>query len=139
MGVPYLRDADEDSIGRGLTGILARRARHVVSENTRVVETARRPRAGEDIGALLDASHASLRDDFEVSCRELDTAAAAARSAGAGGARMTGAGLGGSCIAVGGAADDIDAVVTEAFVTAGYPTKPSTFAVRASPGAGRLS
>ncbi|MDQ2727486.1 MAG: galactokinase [Actinomycetota bacterium] len=139
LGVPQLRDADEDLVARHLSGVLARRARHVVTEDTRVLETARRLGAGEDIGDLLDASHASLRDDFEVSCDELDTAVAAARSAGARGARMTGAGFGGSCIAVGVAADDVDAVVTPAFERAGHGTKPSTFAVKPSPGAGRLS
>jgi galactokinase len=139
MGVPQLRDADEKLVARSLTGVLARRARHVVTEDDRVVEAARRLGAGEDIGDLLDASHTSLRDDFEVSCAELDTAVASARSAGARGARMTGAGFGGSCIAVGAAADDVEAAVTEAFAGAGYRTTPATFAVTPSPGAGRLS
>ena len=139
LGLPQLRDADEDLVARCLTGVTARRARHVVTENDRVVEAARRLDAGEDIGALLNASHTSLRDDFEVSCPELDTAVVAARSAGARGARMTGAGLGGSCIAVGATSDDVDAAVTEAFATAGFRTRPVTFAVTPSPGAGRLS
>ncbi|MGI8753459.1 MAG: galactokinase [Acidimicrobiales bacterium] len=139
LGVPQLRDADEVLVDRHLTGVLTRRARHVVTEDIRVVETARRLGAGEDIGDLLDASHDSLRDDFEVSCPELDTAVASARSAGATGARMTGAGFGGACIAVGVAADAVDEVVTAAFAGEGYETKPTTFAVVPSPGAGRLS
>ena len=52
------------------------------------------------LGPLLDASHASLRDDYEVSCEELDVAVEAARQAGALGARMTGGGFGGSAIAL---------------------------------------
>jgi galactokinase len=53
-----------------------------------------------DVGALLDASHASLRDDFEVSCRELDLAVGAAKAGGALGARMIGGGFGGSVLAL---------------------------------------
>ena len=63
------------------------------------------------LGSLFDASHASLRDDYQVSCRELDLAVAAAREAGALGARMTGGGFGGSAIALVPAAE-VDRVVT---------------------------
>ncbi|MDQ6839544.1 MAG: galactokinase [Actinomycetota bacterium] len=139
MGVPQLRDANEALVGRCLSGVAARRARHVITENERVLETARRLATGGDIGVLLDASHVSLRNDFEVSCPELDTAVTAARAAGARGARMTGAGFGGSCIAVGADADGIDAMVTRAFASHGYRTRPTTFAVTPSLGAGRLS
>jgi len=81
---------------------LARRARHVVTEGRRVPEAVSALRA-EDLGAfgrLLDASHASLRDDFEVSCPELDELVAAARAHGAAGARLTGAGFGGCAVAL---------------------------------------
>jgi len=82
--------------------ILRRRAHHVVTEIQRVGEIAALLRAGcpADIGAILTASHRSLADDFEVSCPELDTAVEGALAAGALGARMTGAGFGGSAIAL---------------------------------------
>ncbi|MBE6483877.1 MAG: galactokinase [Actinomycetaceae bacterium] len=79
-----------------------RRVRHVISEIERTeefVELLTKGRYGE-LGALMDASHASLRDDYEVSCPELDTAVEASRAAGAWGARMTGGGFGGSAIAL---------------------------------------
>lgn len=79
-----------------------RRAMHVVSEVERVHEVVALLRAGRlgDIGPLLTASHRSLADDFEVSCPELDLVVETVLSAGALGARMTGAGLGGAVIAL---------------------------------------
>ena len=79
-----------------------RRARHVVSEVARVDEFVAALRADDwaALGPLLDASHDSLRDDYEVSCEELDVAVEIAREAGALGARMTGGGFGGSAIAL---------------------------------------
>ncbi len=77
-------------------------ARHVVTENERVVEFARALR-GDDhtaLGALMNASHASLRDDFAVSTPELDALVDALLDAGALGARLTGAGFGGSVVAL---------------------------------------
>lgn len=81
---------------------LVRRARHVVSEIHRVREALTLLSAGavREVGPLLTASHVSLRDDFEVSCPELDSAVDAARAAGAHGARMIGGGFGGSAIAL---------------------------------------
>ncbi len=81
---------------------LRRRVRHVVTEIGRVREfvAAAGARDWAEAGRLMNASHASLRDDYEVSCLELDTAAAAAEAAGALGARMTGGGFGGSAIAL---------------------------------------
>lgn len=81
---------------------LVRRARHVITENQRVRETVALLKAGyvEAIGEALSASHESLRDDFEVSCAELDLAAETAEAAGALGARMVGGGFGGSVIAL---------------------------------------
>lgn len=79
-----------------------RRVRHVGTEIDRVREVVALLRAGElaAIGPVLDASHTSLREDYEVSCPELDLAVDAARAAGALGARMTGGGFGGCAITV---------------------------------------
>jgi len=100
LGLGSLRDATLDAISRLDAPVLRRRAQHVVSEMQRVREVADLLRAGHpgDIGAFLTASHESLRDDFEVSCDELDVSVEAALSAGALGARMTGGGFGGSAI-----------------------------------------
>lgn len=78
------------------------RVRHVVTENERVLQlvSALGRRDAERVGALMTASHASLRDDYEVSCLELDVAVDAALEAGAVGARMTGGGFGGSAVAL---------------------------------------
>jgi galactokinase len=107
LGVKALRDVPEADLAEALArlaafGVLARRVRHVVTENARVLATAELLRAGRltAIGPLLTASHQSLRDDFEVSTPELDTAVSAALGAGALGARMTGGGFGGSVIAL---------------------------------------
>lgn len=82
--------------------VQVRRVRHVVREIARVQDFVALLDADRlrDVGPLMDASHASLRDDYEVSCRELDVAVEAARAAGALGARMTGGGFGGSAIAL---------------------------------------
>lgn len=79
-----------------------RRARHVIGENARVLEflTALRHADASRVRHLLLASHASLRDDYEVSCAELDAMVEACMDAGAIGARMTGAGFGGACVAL---------------------------------------
>jgi galactokinase len=83
--------------------LLFRRARHVVSENARVLAAATALERGDldRFGTLLDASHDSLRDDYEVSCAELDTMVEIARSCGGVyGARMTGGGFGGCTVNV---------------------------------------
>jgi galactokinase len=98
LGVRSLREISDASRLDGLPDpLLRRRARHVVTENERVERAADRLRAGRlaDCGELLSASHQSLRDDFEVSWPAADSAVAAALSAGALGARMTGGGFGG--------------------------------------------
>jgi len=92
---------------RQLEGLLLARARHQFSEFARV-QRARRCLIAADLegfGALLDASHASLCDDFEVSCARLDALAEAARASGAVGARLTGAGFGGCIVALAHAPD----------------------------------
>ena len=85
-----------------LSGVLARRFRHVVTEATRVRQAETAMAAGDlaTFGRLLDASHQSLRDDYEVSHAELDRLVELAREAGAVGARLTGAGFGGSIVAL---------------------------------------
>ena len=101
LGVPALRDATEADLDR-LDGELLRRARHVVTENARVLATVAALRAGRvaDIGPLLSASHASMRDDFEITVPRVDLIAATAEAAGALGARMTGGGFGGCVLAL---------------------------------------
>jgi len=105
--------------------VLERRARHVVTDNQRVQQVAALLRAsgGGDagtlrkVGALLMQSHASLRDDFEVSWPEADVAVDAAVATGALGARMTGGGFGGSAIAL---VPDTDAGQVGAQIRAAY-------------------
>jgi galactokinase len=121
----------------GLAEPLLRRARHVVSEVLRVDAFVAGLRAGDwsVLGPLMDASHASLRDDYEVSCAELDVAVETARQAGALGARMTGGGFGGSAIALV-PVERVTAVqtaVATAFVAQGWG-RPDFFV--AEPGAG---
>jgi galactokinase len=145
LGVPFLRDVGVDALPAALQRLdddtTRRRVRHVVTENARVVEVVDLLRTGrvQEIGPLLTASHASLRDDFEVTVAELDTAVEAALEAGALGARMTGGGFGGCVIALV-AADATDAVagaVRRAFAGRRF-TAPEAFVTRAAPGAQRL-
>jgi galactokinase len=145
LGVPALRDATPTQVeaaadALGEEGL--RRARHVVTENARVLEAVRLLRAGEleRLGPLLAASHASLRDDYEVSSPELDTAVEAAVAAGAVGARMTGAGFGGSALALARAdlVGRIDEQVQAGFAAAGFGP-PAVAAVVPSDGARRLA
>ncbi len=104
--VRALRDVTRDDLSRHgslLDEILLRRARHVVSENERTLRAAEALRMGEAamLGALMSASHVSLRDDYAVSCAELDAAVEIAQTAaGTLGARMIGAGFGGSMLAL---------------------------------------
>ena len=106
LGIAQLRDLHPDDLAAALDALpddeLRRRVRHVVTENARVAAVVELLRAGRigDSGDLLTASHTSLRDDYEVSCVELDVAVEAALAAGALGARMTGGGFGGSMIAL---------------------------------------
>ena len=83
--------------------LLRKRVRHIVTENARVLDVVAALRSGADprrIGPTLTASHASMRDDFEITVPEVDTAVAAALDAGAHGARMTGGGFGGCVLAL---------------------------------------
>lgn len=145
LGVASLREVGLEDLdeARGLLDEETfRRVRHVVSENDRVLQTVgllRSPGPGA-IGPLLAASHASMRDDFEISCPELDLAVSTATSAGAVGARMTGGGFGGSAIALTpvGAAREVRDAVGRAFAEAGYAT-PDIFGVRPAAGAVRAA
>ena len=104
LGVPALRDITVDELEarrQELAPTLYRRARHVVAEEARVIAATDALRRGdvEGLGRLLYESHASLRDDFEVSCGEMDLLVElAANVGGALGARLTGAGFGGSTV-----------------------------------------
>jgi galactokinase len=109
FGVPALRDVSverfEAQAGQ-LEDVVRRRARHVVTENARTLQAADAMRHGDAVafGGLMDASHASLRDDFEVSSHELNVMAdCARRHVACYGARMTGGGFGGCAIALVGA------------------------------------
>jgi galactokinase len=103
LGVPSLRDVGEADLDRALAlpDPLGRRARHVVTENARVLAAVDAMRAGDvaTLGRLFAASHASMRDDFEVSTPDVDALVAiAAADPDVAGARMTGGGFGGSVV-----------------------------------------
>ena len=117
-----------------------RRVRHVVTENQRVLDTVvvLREDGARAIGDLLVASHASMRDDFEISVPELDTAVETAIAAGALGARMTGGGFGGAAIALieQDSVQQVTDAVSAAFAASGF-TSPVIFTVTPSAGAHR--
>ncbi|SOD42210.1 galactokinase [Nitrosovibrio sp. Nv4] len=100
LGVISLRDVNDISVADTLPDPLCRRVRHIVSENERVLLAAACSGA-EEFGALMNASHASLRDDYEVSVPELDRLVALLQAhPHVYGARLTGAGFGGACVAL---------------------------------------
>ncbi len=124
LGVSSLREASLEALPGITDPIRRRRAHHVVTEIERVAHAVQAVKAGDlvGLGRLFVASHASLRDDFEVSCAELDAAVQTAVGAGALGARMTGGGFGGSSVALV-PADQVDQVasaIDEAFADAGF-------------------
>jgi galactokinase len=143
LGVTALRDVTVDDLDQALARLpadLHGRVRHVVTEDDRVLKAvaALRARDWAALGALMDASHASLRDDYEVSCDELDVAVGAARSAGAVGARMTGGGFGGSAVALvpEAAVDTVSKAVLAAFADNDW-ARPGIVEVRPSDGGRR--
>ncbi len=146
LGVETLREVDpstlDDALGRLADGVARARVRHVVREIERVHQCVAALRADDfaAVGELFLASHASLRDDYEVSCVELDLVVETAVAAGALGARMTGGGFGGSAIALvrADAAEAVEAAVTAAFVARDL-REPDCFTVTAGPPAGRES
>jgi len=106
FNVSHLRDvsmAQFEERASGLDEVTRRRARHIITENQRVLDAARAMEVGDApaLGVLMDASHASLRDDFEVTNDELDIMAHIAQGqTGCYGARMTGGGFGGCAVAL---------------------------------------
>jgi galactokinase len=142
--VPSLRHLSVKELedGRELVdGVTYRRARHVVTENDRVLEFVAALKLGDfaRCGALMGQSHASMRDDFEISIDELDTAVETSMRHGALGARMTGGGFGGAAIAlcpIEKISDLTNSVYAE-FELLGY-AKPEIFTVNAADGASRL-
>ena len=143
MGAASLRDVSVDQLDEAkeiMDDVTFRRVRHIVTENKRVLETVEKLRreGPTAIGALLNASHVSMRDDFEISIDELDTAVDVAIRHGAVGARMTGGGFGGAAIALAPIAkvSEITLAVLAEFELLGY-SKPNIFAVTADQGARR--
>ena len=136
IGVPSLRDATLEQADRDP------RARHVVTENSRVLEAARALADGDlgALGPLLSASHRSLRDDYEVSTPELDALAESLEEAGALGARLTGAGFGGCVVALAHRAE-AESVAARAAAAYGSRTglEPRAYLCRAAAGAGPVT
>jgi galactokinase len=143
--VEALRDVTAQELkahADSLPGMVLRRCRHVVSENQRVLKAvgALRDRDVATFGRLMDLSHESLREDYEVSCRELDEMVRLARVApGCLGARMTGAGFGGCTVNL------VSQDQAEAFAAAmheGYSQavglEPEVYVCQASAGAGEV-
>lgn len=120
--------------------LVRRRAKHIVTENQRVLDTVQALEDGDlqAVGKLLYQSHVSMRDDYEISCEELDVAVEASLQAGAIGARMTGGGFGGSSIALirREQVEPVSQAILDAFAQAGFKT-PNIFTVVADQEAGR--
>ncbi|MFB7504330.1 galactokinase [Streptomyces broussonetiae] len=146
LGVDALRDVPYAELDAALERLgdeeeVRRLVRHVVTENHRVERVVELLGAGDTraIGPVLTEGHASLRDDFRISCPELDLVVDTALAAGALGARMTGGGFGGSAIVLT-EADEVDALtktIEDAFAKAGF-TAPRLFEAVPSAGARRL-
>ncbi|MGW0862185.1 galactokinase [Streptomyces sp. NPDC002611] len=147
LGVNALRDVPYSDLDEALSRLgdeeeVRRLVRHIVTENERVERVVSLLESGDDtraIAPILVEGHASLRDDFRISCPELDLVVDTALTSGALGARMTGGGFGGSAIVLT-EETDVDAItkaVTEAFAAAGFTT-PRVFEAVPSAGARRL-
>lgn len=138
LGVSSLRAVADDAALASLPPELRRRSRHVVTENARVLAAAD-ALARDDwsrVGALMCASHASLRDDYQVSTAALDLVVESAMAHGALGARLTGAGMGGSAIVLVRASDSARVVdaIQNACLRAGVPP-PTSLQVDVGPAA----
>jgi galactokinase len=142
LGEPALAELRDALLAADATGLLWRRCRHVVTENVRVQAAATALAAGDlaTVGALMAASHASLRDDYEVSTPALDAlVAAAVASPGCLGTRMTGGGFGGctvSLVALDAVADFRRAVAQRHRAATG--TTPAVFATIPAAGVATL-
>jgi galactokinase len=142
FGVPALRDVSLERFQEradGLPPTVRQRARHVISENVRTVRAAEAMMRGDaaEVGAAMNASHSSLRDDFEVSTPELDAMVECAQGQGdCHGARMTGAGFGGCAVALvdGGAAEGAAARVARCY-RAATGIEPAVYVCDAAAGA----
>lgn len=143
LGIGTLREVTDpdEALSRLDDELQVKRARHVLTENQRVLDAVELGRDGRlrELGRLLDESHASMRDDFEITVPTVDLAVETARQSGALGARMTGGGFGGCIIALceQGKGDGIAKQVATAFAEAGFH-EPSWFSVVPSAGAHRL-
>lgn len=146
LGVDALRDVAYDDLDAALDRLgdeeeVRRLVRHVVTEDQRVERVVSLLESGDPrgIGPVLTEGHASLRDDFRISCPELDLVVDTALATGALGARMTGGGFGGSAIVLTeeAAVDPITKAVEAAFAKAGFTT-PRTFTAVPAPGARRV-
>jgi galactokinase len=146
LGVPALRSIAfedlDDALSRLSDDVVRRRVRHVVTEIRRVEDAVALMHAGRlrNVGPLFTASHASLRDDFEITVPELDVAVDTALAAGALGARMTGGGFGGCIIALveTSATNEVLTAIEKAFAEEGF-TKPTSLDATPSAGASRIS
>lgn len=146
LEVDALRDIPFEGLDDALARLddeeLVRLARHVVTEDHRVEQVARLAGDGDfrALGPVLTEGHASLRDDFRISCPELDLVVSAANDSGALGSRMTGGGFGGSAIVLveDEAAHKVEEAVLAAFASAGFRT-PRVFSAVPSEGARRLA
>jgi galactokinase len=145
LGVRTLRDIPEEDVDEALGRLPDRKLRgytkHVVTENLRVLRTVALLQAGQsaEVGALLVASHESLRDDFKVSTPELDLAVKVLLDAGALGARLVGGGFGGSVVSLISisAIEPARALLTTSFANAGF-APPTFFEFLPSEGAARV-
>jgi galactokinase len=145
LGVPALRDVPADGLETALARlddpVMRRRVRHVVTEDQRVLDTVELLKSGRirEIGPLLTASHASMRDDFEITVDQVDVAVQAALDAGAYGARMTGGGFGGCVVALidTDRAPEVTKAVDAAYAERGFTPATSWITV-AGPGATKL-
>ena len=146
LGLPSLREVAFNDVEATLDQLsdhrIRARARHVVTEIDRVRQTVALLREGRlaEVGPLFNASHVSMRDDFEISCTELDLAVETATTQGALGARMTGGGFGGSAIALVPTEDtqEVTSAVMRAFADGGFGA-PHCFSVTAGGPARRES
>ncbi|MBB1509033.1 galactokinase [Tessaracoccus sp. MC1756] len=144
LGVPALRDVTDldEAIQKLDDPTMVKRVRHVVTENERVLNAFELTRSADlaELAPLLDASHASMRDDYEMTVPTVDLAVDTAKQAGALGARMTGGGFGGCIIALtkAGEADRIGQAIATAFADAGFGA-PEWFTATPAAGAGRLA
>ncbi|GAA3223603.1 galactokinase [Dactylosporangium siamense] len=146
LGVTALRDIDVAGLPDALAKLddetMRRRVRHVVTEDQRVLDTVAALRAGDlrAAGPLMTASHESMRDDYEITVPQVDTAVRVALEHGAHGARMTGGGFGGCVLALVDEedCDAVEAAVREAFAVNGF-TPPDTFVVTPGQGTSQIS